>query len=132
MRDLIMRYVALLMLGCFLAGCADYQSIDNEHQMIKSCEEQAETICQVAFCKYERWVDEVCRGWETCCFCRCWNDGRQVPDDMEECTCVEAETPDEPGDCYGDMLQFSEECLENEDWCRENLEMALTDLCTYW
>jgi hypothetical protein len=127
-----MKFVSLLVLVGLLAGCADYKSVDNEYQLSKTCEEQAETICDVAFCKYTLWADEVCRGWESCCFCRCWTDGHQVPEDMEECVCIESEAPDEPGECRGEMLQFSEQCLQDEDTCRENIETALTDLCTYW
>jgi hypothetical protein len=117
---------------CFLlAGCADYQSTGRQSSMI--CEELAQNICELALCKYNRWADEVCYGWDSCCFCRCFNDGHLIPDSPEECNCVEPEiTPDEYRECQGEMIRDSEICLQDEDVCRDWIEELVNELCLYW
>jgi hypothetical protein len=126
-----MKFVTLLILGCLLAGCADYQSVDT--QLTETCEEQAQTKCELVMCKYYQWLDDTCQGWDSCCFCRCWNDGRKIPEVPEECICVEPEVPpDEYDECEGELFESSEECLRDEDQCREWIVETIIEICTYW
>ncbi len=84
-------------------------------------------------CKYERWAMDACQAWDDCCFCNCWTDGYKIPDGYEECICIEQDPiPDEFLECRGDVLWQVEQCLQDEDSCRQDIEESINGICEIW
>ena len=83
--------------------------------------------CLQALQLYGAGLSEGCLTQAQCCFCECWNNGQQMPDDTYPCSCV----PVVQGECVGDALEWAELCLSEPSACRrqgvDNVDMFCGD-----
>jgi hypothetical protein len=120
MKKLAIIFSLLAMCGFIFGACGD----DNGGN---ACEDAANV-------QLDAW-DEACTGKDAeCCFCKCWNDGRQFYDITaygtdQTCTCVEM-TNGNGGECTGDALEAAEACLADKDACKATAAALVTDATT--
>ena len=93
--------------------------------------EQAEDLLREAY-------TQACQGQaDTCCFCRCWSDGRKEYDQAQyradgSCECLPAKE-DRNCLCEGQRLSVAEKCLEGKETCQNQAAEFVTGesgLCT--
>ncbi len=86
------------------------------------------TVCDQALQVMYSGIDAACAGLPECCFCHCWNSGRQVPVEADQCACEPLPQTNEP--CEGERLDQANQCLDNPVWCRqEAMGMVVQYFC---
>jgi hypothetical protein len=100
--------------------------------------DQAGNECEQASEIFMQGFDQVCAPRSTtCCFCKCWFDGRKSYNfdeyhQNENCIC-EVPQPN-PQPCEGDALLQAQQCLADESACRQQaMDLVTADpggMCT--
>ncbi|HUU00225.1 MAG TPA: hypothetical protein VM425_02150 [Myxococcota bacterium] len=86
------------------------------------------SVCDQALQVIYSGIDAGCAGLPGCCFCQCWNSGRQVPAQTDQCSCEPLPQDSEP--CEGEKLDQANQCLAARDSCRqEAMNMVAQYLC---
>ncbi len=141
MKNTWMFIVSLLACAFLVAACgyggggldggSDGQDGNGGDQQHNECEQAAEV--------YWQGFDEACAPRGTiCCFCKCWNQGRQSYDGEQyaiDQTCVCEALQPNPQPCEGEALTQAQACLANQTACREEAKDVVTNvdigICTH-
>ena len=97
--------------------------------------------CSLALGVFIEAIDEACHGRDLeCCFCKCWNDERQIYSDYTynssgECVCGKGDVGWYENNCYGDYREEAQDCLADREACKtEESKIVLSNefgLCTH-
>ena len=134
MKNTWMNIMSLLACAFLVAACGyggegaldggqDGQDGSGGDQRHNECEQAAEVFMQG--------FDQACAPRSTtCCFCKCWFDGRKTFDgeaysNDQTCLC-EAPQPN-PQPCEGEDLTQALACLADETACRQQAMDLVTD-----
>jgi hypothetical protein len=116
----------VLSLSVLLCSCSLFSSDSPPNRC-----ERAEDVLEEAYA-------QACQGkTDTCCFCRCWSDGKKEYDQAQyradgNCECLTAKE-DRTCLCEDQRLAVAEKCLENQDTCQTQAMEFVTGesgLCT--
>ena len=84
-------------------------------------------VCQQAFQIYGSGFSEACLTRTGCCFCDCWNNGKQIPETDDPCSCSSIEF----GECVDDYLDSSNACLADIVECKSQAAEIVDLYCEY-
>ena len=116
----------VLALSALLCSCSLFSSDSPPNRC-----ERAEDVLEEAY-------TQACQGkGDTCCFCRCFNDGRKEYDQAQfradgTCKCLPAKE-DRNCLCEGQRLTVADKCLEGRETCQNQAVEFVTGesgLCT--
>ncbi|MBN2499020.1 MAG: hypothetical protein JXR96_30805 [Deltaproteobacteria bacterium] len=83
-------------------------------------------VCERAMGLYMTWIDDFCQQHQSCCFCECFEQDKNVAS-VDPCSC-EAREP--MGECSGDLLEQSQACMADQVECRNDLIELLNMVCS--